>query len=65
MKIIKQGKTAEEIYNELLEQGVEVTIINGVYCKVVYGTFEAINPIAPIVEYEEGELEEINDRGYH
>ena len=54
MKIIKEGKTAEEIYNEY--EGEKI-IVNGVYCKVVFGTYEAINPIPPIVEYEEGELE--------
>lgn len=56
MRIIEQGKTAEQIYNEY--QG-EKTIINGVYCKVVFGTYEAINQIPPIVEYEDGELEEL------
>ena len=54
MRIIKEGKTAEEIYNEY--QGAKC-IRNGVYCKIVYGTYEAINPIPPIVEYEEGEIE--------
>lgn len=53
MKIIKQGKTAEEIYNEY--QGEKI-IVNGVYCKVVFGTYEAINPIPPIIEYTEEEL---------
>lgn len=53
MKIIKEGKTAEQIYNEY--KG-EKKIVNGVYCKVVFGTYEAINPIQPIVEYSEEEL---------
>ena len=53
MKIIKEGKTAEEIYNEY--QG-EKKIVNGIYCKVIHNTYEAINPIPPIVEYDEGEL---------
>ena len=53
MKIIKEGKTAEQIYNEY--QG-EKKIVNGVYCKVVFGTYEAINPIPPIIEYSEEEL---------
>lgn len=54
MRIIKEGKTAEQIYNEY--KG-EKKIVNGVYCKVVFNTYEAINPIPPVVEYEEGELE--------
>ena len=53
MKIIKEGKSAEQIYNEY---DGEKAIINGVYCKVVFGTYEAINPIPPIIEYEEGDL---------
>lgn len=53
MKIIKEGKTAEQIYNEY--QG-EKKIVNGVYCKVIYNTYEAINPIPPIIEYSEEEL---------
>jgi hypothetical protein len=53
MTIIKEGKTAEQIYNEY--QGEKI-IVNGVYCKVVFGTYEAINPIPPVVEYSEEEL---------
>ena len=53
MKIIKEGKTAEQIYNEY--QGAKC-IRNGVYCKIVFGTYEAINSIPPIVEYTEEEL---------
>lgn len=56
MRIIKEGISAEQIYNEY--QG-EKKIVNGVYCKVVFNTYEAINPIPPVVEYEEGELEEL------
>jgi len=59
MRIISQGKTAQEIFEELQEQGVDVIVINGVYCKVVDNTYEAINPIPPVVEYEDGELEEL------
>lgn len=59
MTIIKEGKSAEEIYNELKKQGIPVAIRNGVYCKIVFGTYEAINPIPPVVEYEEGELEDL------
>ena len=54
MRIIKEGKTTEQIYNEY--KGAKC-IRNGVYCKVIFSTYEAINPIPPIVEYEEGELE--------
>lgn len=56
MKIIKEGKTAKEIYDDLKILGFPVAIRNGVYCKIVNGTYEAINPIPPVVEYEEGEL---------
>lgn len=58
MTIIKEGKTSEQIYNEY--QG-EKKIINGVYCKVVFGTYEAINPIPPIIEYSEEELKEMEN----
>ena len=58
MTIIKEGKTAKQIYDEY--EGAKC-IRNGVYCKVVLGTYEAINPIPPVVEYEE-ELEEM-ERG--
>ena len=58
MTIIKEGKTAEQIYNEY--QGEKI-IINGVYCKVVFGTYEAINPIPPIIEYSEEELKEMEN----
>lgn len=61
MTIIKQGKTTQEIYEELLAQGVNVAIRNGVYCKVVYGTYEAINSIPPVVEYTEEELREMEN----
>lgn len=50
-EIIEKGKSAETIFNELKEQGIEVTVHNGIYCKVVYNTFEAINPIPPTVRY--------------
>ena len=56
MRIISQGKTAQEIYNEY--QGEKI-IINGVYCMVIENTYQAINPIPPVVEYEDGELEEM------
>lgn len=44
-------KSIETIYNELLESGVEVAIHNGIYCKVVGGTFEAINEQTEIDDY--------------
>ena len=56
MRIIKEGKTAEQIYNEY--QGAK-TIRNGVYCKIVHGTYEAFNPIPPVIEYTEEELREM------
>ena len=59
MKIIKNGKTAEQIYNEY--KG-EKKIVNGVYCKVIFGTYQAINPIPPVIEYTQEELEEM-ERG--
>ena len=58
MKIIKEGISAEQIYNEY--KG-EKKIVNGVYCKVVFGTYEAINPIPPIIEYTEEELKEMEN----
>lgn len=45
-------KSSETIYNELKDQGVEVAIKNGVYCKVVFGTFEAINEQTKIDDYD-------------
>ena len=59
MTIIKEGKTAKTIYKELKRKGVDVAIKNGVYCRIVNGTYEAINSIPPIIEYTEEELEEM------
>lgn len=56
MRIIKEGISAEQIYNEY--QGAKC-IRNGVYCKIIYGTYEAINSIPPVVEYTQEELEEM------
>ena len=56
--LIDTGKTAEQIYNEY--QGAKC-IRNGVYCKIILNTYQAINSIPPVVEYEEGELEELYD----
>lgn len=61
MKILKEGKTAEQIYNELKAKGVPVAIKNGVYCKIVYNTYEAINSIPPIIEYTEEELKRLQE----
>ena len=57
----RAGKSAEQIFNELKEQGVPVEIHNGVYCKFIYNTYEAINPISPIDDYDE--YEEIYVKG--
>ena len=58
MRIIKEGKSAEQIYFEY--EGAK-KIVNGVYCKVVCGTYEAINSVPPIIEYEEWELEQMEE----
>ena len=55
MRIIKEGKSAEQIYNEY--DGPKA-IRNGVYCMIIANTYQAINPIPPIIEYELGELDE-------
>lgn len=49
------AKTTEEVFNELMEQGIPVTIHNGIYCKIIYNTFEAINPIPAIDDWDEYE----------
>ena len=54
MKIIKEGKTAEQIYNEY--QGAKC-IKNGVYCMIIANTYQAINPIPPIIEYTQEEIQ--------
>ena len=59
MTIIKEGKSAEQIYNEYQDAKC---IKNGVYCKIVFGTYEAINPIPPVIEYTQEELKEM-ERG--
>ena len=53
MRIIKEGVSAEQIYNEF--QG-EKGIRNGIYCKIINGTYEAINPIPAIIEFDEEDL---------
>ena len=49
--IIKESVSAETIYKQLKKQGVDVAIHNGIYCKVVYETYEAINPIPAEIKY--------------
>lgn len=51
----RAAKTAEEVYEELLAQGVEVKVHRGIYCKVVDKTYEAINSISAIDDYDEFE----------
>ena len=51
----RAGKTAEQVYNELKEQGVPVEIHNGIYCKFIYNTYEAINPVTAIDDWDEYE----------
>ena len=57
MRIIKIGKTAEQVFNEY---NGEKCIHNGIYCKIVDNTYEAINPIPPVIEYTEEELKFID-----
>ena len=40
------AKTTEEVFNELMEQGIPVTIHNGIYCKIIYHWQS--NPLASI-----------------
>lgn len=51
----REGKTAQQVYQELLAQGVNVRIHKGIYCKIVDKTYEAINPISAIDDYDEYE----------
>lgn len=44
-------KSAETIFNELKDKGVEVAVKNGVYCKVIGNTLEAINEQTKIDDY--------------
>lgn len=48
-------KSAETIFNELNAQGVPVEIHNGIYCKIVGNTYEAINEQTEIDDYDEYE----------
>lgn len=56
MRIIKEGKTAKQIYDEY--QGAKC-IRNGVYCMIISNTYQAINPIPPVIEYTQEELKEM------
>lgn len=58
MKVIKNGKTAEQVYEEY--EG-EKCIHNGIFCKIVDNTYEAINAISPVIEYTEEELKEMEE----
>ena len=51
----RAGKTAEEIFYELKAQGIPVGIHNGIYCKIIFNTYEAINPISSIDDWDEYE----------
>ena len=51
----RAAKTAAEIFEELKAEGVDVCIHNGVYCKFIYNTYEAINPISAIDDWDEYE----------
>ena len=51
----RPAKSAEEIYNELKAKGESVVIHNGVYCKFIYNTYEAINPIPAVDDWDEYE----------
>lgn len=57
----RPAKSAEEIYNEMKANGESVEIHNGVYCKFIYNTYEAINPITAIDDWDE--YEEIYVKG--
>ena len=59
MTIIKEGKSAEQIYNEYQDAKC---IKNGVYCMIIANTYQAINPIPPVIEYTQEELKEM-ERG--
>ena len=51
----RAAKSAKEIYEEMLAEGKDVVIHNGIYCKHIYNTFEAINPISAIDDWDEYE----------
>lgn len=49
---IEPSISAETLYNQYKGQK---TIINGVYCKIIYDTNEAINPIPAVIKYVKGD----------
>lgn len=51
----RAAKSAEQIFNEMKARGESVEIHNGVYCKFIYNTYEAINPIPAIDDWDEYE----------
>lgn len=51
----RPAKSAEEIYNEMKANGESVVVHNGIYCKFIYNTYEAINPISAIDDWDEYE----------
>ena len=51
----RAAKSAEEIFNEMQQAGESVEIHNGVYCKFIYNTYEAINPIVAVDDWDEYE----------
>lgn len=51
----RPAKSAEQIYNEMLARGESVEIHNGIYCKFIYNTYEAINPIPAVDDWDEYE----------
>ena len=57
----QQAKTAEEVYNELKAKGEPVAIHNGIYCRFIYNTYEAINAVPKIDDWDE--YEEIYVKG--
>lgn len=51
----RPAKSAEELYNEMKANGESVVIRNGTYCKYIYNTYEAINPIPAVDDWDEYE----------
>jgi hypothetical protein len=58
MKVIKEGKSVVQVY---LEYQGEKCIHNGIFCKIVDNTYEAINSIPPVIEYTEEELKAMEE----
>ena len=51
----RPAKSSKEIYEEMKAKGESVVIHNGIYCKFIYNTYEAINPILAIDDWDEYE----------